>query len=129
MLRYSAVFFRSAKLAKMARLFAAAGSLKSHQPGKEPRHGHRRRFATGSQEMARSAGAEGKRQAAGDPGGRRISLARRPDVLLASGRGSPLRGSASGADQSLPSAATVAETRYQLDLATEPAGARSRPGQ
>ncbi len=79
--------------------------------------------------MARSAGAKGKRQTVGDPGGRRISFARRPDVLLASGRGNPLRGSASGADQSIPGAAKVAETRYQLDVATGTAGARSRPGQ
>ena len=74
------------------------------------------------------AGAEGQRQTSGDPRGRRVPVARRQDVLLAGGRGCTLRGSASGSDQPLPGAATVAETRYQLDVAAGTAGARSRPG-
>ena len=46
------------------------------------------------------------------------------DVLLAGSRDCTLRGSASGSDQPLPGAATVAEKRYQLDLAGGTAGAR-----
>ncbi len=126
MLRYFAPFPRSLVLAKMARLVATAGSLKSHQPRKEPRHGHGRRFDSGSQEVDRAAGTEGQRQAPGDPRGRRLPVARRQDVLPAGSRGGALRGSASGSDQPLPGAATVAETRYQLDLAAGTAGARGR---
>ena len=115
---------RKLVLAKMARLLTTAGSLESHQPRKEPRHGHGRRFGTGSQEVDRDARTEGQRQAPGDPRGRRVPVARREDVLLAGGRGCTLRGSASGSDQPLPGAATLAETRYQLDLAAAAAGAR-----
>ena len=49
------------------------------------------------------------------------------DVLFAGGRGGTLRDSASGSDQPLPGAATLAETRYQLDLAAGVAGARGSP--
>ena len=55
---------RELVLAKMARPLTTAGSLKSHQPRKEPRHGHGRRFGTGSQEVDRDAGTEGQHQAA-----------------------------------------------------------------
>ncbi len=55
MLRYLG-FSRKLVLAKMARLFTTARSLKSLQPRKEPRHGHGRRFVAGSQEVDRAAG-------------------------------------------------------------------------
>ena len=108
----------------MARPLTTAGSLESHQPRKEPRHGHGRRFGTGSQEVDRDARTEGQHQAPGDPRGRRVPVARREDVLLAGGRGCTLRGSTSGSDQPLPGAATLAEARYQRDLAVAVAGAR-----
>ena len=115
---------RQCSLAKMARLFTTARSLESLQPRKEPRHGHGRRFGTGSQEVDLDSRTEGQRQAPGDPHGRRVPVARREDVLLAGGWGCALRGSTPGSDQPFPGAATLAETRYQLDLAAEAAGAR-----
>ena len=124
MLRYLG-FSRKLVLAKMVRLFATGRSFKSDQPKKEPHHGHGRRFASGSQEVDRRAWTEGQRQAPADPGGRRIPAARpemsclrRPE-LYAARLGIGLRSAAS-------SRAAVAETRYQLDLASAAAGARGR---
>ena len=73
-------------------------------------------------------GAQGQRQASGDPCGRRVPVACRKNVLLAGGWGCALRGSAPGSDQPLPGAATLAEARYQLDVAAASAGARGGDG-
>ena len=67
----------------MARPFTTTRSLESLQPRKEPRHGHGRRIAAGSQEVGRDTGAQGQRQAFGDPRGRRVPVACRENVLLA----------------------------------------------
>ena len=115
-------------LAKMARPFTTTRSLESLQPRKEPRHGHGRRIGAGSQEVDRDTRAQGQRQASGDPRGRRVPVACRENVLLAGGWGCALRGSTPGSDQPLPGAATLAETRYQLDVAADAAGPRGRDG-
>src|SRR6516225_1357547 len=101
-------------LAKMARLITTARSLESLQPRKEPRHGHGRRFGTGSQEVDLNARSEGQCQALGDPHGRHVPAARWEDVVLAGSWGCALRDSTPGSDQPFPGAATLAETRYQL---------------
>ena len=89
-------------LAKMARLFTWARSFEYHQPGREPHHGHGRRFASGSQEVDRRAWTEGQRQAFGHPHGRHVPAARGEDVLLAGGWGGALRDATPGPDQPFP---------------------------
>ena len=117
MLRYLRRTARNLVLAKMARPFTTTRSLESLQPRKEPRHGHGRRIAAGSQEMGRDTGAQGQRQAFGDPRGRRVPVACRENVLLAGGWGCTLRSPTPGSDQPLLVAATLAEARYQQNLA------------
>ena len=128
MLRYLRRTTRKMVLAKMARPFTTTRSLESLQPRKEPRHGHGRRIAAGSQEVGRDTGAQGQRQAFGDPRGRRVPVACRENVLLAGGWGCTLRSPTPGSDQPLLVAATLAEARYQQNLAGAVVAARGSRG-
>src|SRR6185437_6749038 len=104
----SAIVLPDEEICEDGETLPTAGSLDSHQPRKASRHGHGRRFVTGPQEVAGAPRLEGRDPAAGDPHGRRLRPARRPDVLPAGGRGRPLRGPAPRPDQPLPGPATMA---------------------
>src|SRR6185312_10974139 len=110
----------------MARLATAAGSLDSHQPRKEPRHGQFPRFSAGTQEVARTRRTERRHTVAHDPDDHWVYPALRQDVLPTGWWSDSLRSSAPGSGQSLLGAASVAETRSQRDVAAATVRTRDR---
>src|SRR5215831_5624786 len=113
----------------MASSFTTAGSLVSHQPRKEPRHDHGRRFDASTQAFSSPAGGERSRAGDDDPAHRNILAACWQDVVPAGRRrdsyrppaSSPGRSSAAASQFSLPDGGRhFADQPYLAPAGTRP---------
>jgi hypothetical protein len=109
-------------LSEMARLLTTTRSLKSLQPGKEPRRGHGCRFGAGSQAVAAGVGLArgGASVSAADGGG--LPAAPGTDVVSASGGGGAFGCAASRADQPSVAASQLSRAEHQSGATTATPG-------